>query len=657
MAEYKKKKIVDKEVQTNGFEKRSEEFQDNVSDRGEMYEMIHDLSEKATEKAFDKEGVERVEKYAGVYATGKPYGAGVQKGKYDVRFSSQVKSAYQKQTIFGTKRMETEITSDFDAENDLLTVHYDGTEKAVFRGHLDNEDPMGYMINDKITISTKDEKKLKKELEKFFNKCAVKEVKYLIKTNIGIDDRMETSMAGSVVENANINKMGLNDLLNSSPEDIVNFFEKKLQESIDGGIKNIDPEGEEVKGTEDFHPEDVIDANTQGNLLFDDEISEEDAGNYQAFVDALVAKDFPGKTFGDLEKNEKSKLFLDVEKMWTSKDEKEAMISEGVSNNLTGPLAYATYVTVNNNRLEAMQHIGSLNESELEEMTTAGAPGAPGTAGDFHYQSPNFLKNFDDTNYAKGKKKRPSIKKAKNEGDSFWTTVDVEDLSDTHPLGMPGVKLGSKEELKNSTPGGGGAKNTKFIKKLQEGRTHDVTKRQFFDESDNVEQGINKRYLVKKELSESDLKNKWSKLSNFVSESTINKEALTDSDKKMLSECACSDMESEESKEYTYLNGDVVSREEAERIMNADYEEENADIEAMAKMENLVDVQRPGSFVVLRISESDLMNENKKFVLDHNTGNFVEHPACENVGLISENRELVFDLKSRSYIPNPKFRK
>ena len=360
MAEYNKKKIVDKEVQTNGFEKRSEEFQEDVTERGEIYDMIRELTEEASEKAFDKAGVEKIENYAGVYSTGKSYGAGIQKGKYEVRLSSQVKPIIQKQTIYGTKRMETEITSDIDAENDLLSVNYDGTEKAVFRGHMNNDDPMGYMINDKITISTKDSKKLEKELKDFFDNCAEKEVKYLMNTKIGIDDRLETSVDGSIVENKNTNKMGLNDLLNSSPEEIANFF---LKESM-GDIQNFDPEGEEVNGPEDFHTQDVIDANTQGNLLFDDEISEEEAGGYQALVDALIPKLFPGKTFKTLDQSEKSKLFIAAEEIWVTPEEKEEMLSEISSAGgalydpgTTGNFKYATYVTVNKNRLEAFSFL------------------------------------------------------------------------------------------------------------------------------------------------------------------------------------------------------------------------------------------------------------------------------------------------------------
>lgn len=645
MAEYKQKKIVDKEVQTNGFEKRSEEFQDDVTERGEIYEMIQELTEEATDKAFKDKGIEKIEKYAGVYATGKSYGAGVQKGKYEVRLSSNVKTVIQKQTIFGTKRMETEITSDLDAENDLLTVHYDGTEKAVFRGHTNNDDPMGYMINDKITISTKDDKKLKKELKDFFDNCAKKEVEYLTKTKLGIDDRMETSIAGSIVENAKKHTMEINDLLNSSPEEIADFFGgNNLQESE--AVKNIDPEGEEVNGPEDFHHQDVIDANTNGNLLFDDEVSEEEAGGYQALLDAMMEDMFPGKEFKELSNDEKSQLFIAVEKVWVSEEEKEAMMAElTINENQSKHIQYANYLKINQARIEASRVADQLSENteELEEITSTA------TAGGFGYQTPYA---FKDTNYAKKKKKKPSIKKSKNEGDSFWTTVELDDIKDTHPLGMPGVKVGSKDELEKSKKGG--AKATKFIQKLQEGRTHDVNKRKFFDETQNLEEGKNKRYLVTNKLSQDELKNKWSKLSTFVSESTINKDALTDEDKALLEGCGCGEVDD---KDYTYLNGDVVSREEAEKIMHAQYEEENEEIEAMANMENLVDIQKPGSFVILKISESDLVNENKKFVLDHVTGHYVLHPGMDQANIVSENKSKVFDIATRTYIDNPKYRK
>ena len=686
MAEYKKNKIVDTEIQTNGFERRSEEFQEGVTESGEIYNLIRELTEEASHKAFKKVGVEQVEGYAGVYSTGEKYGSGVEEGKYDVRLSSNVKPIIEKQTTYGTKQIETEITSDFDPVNELLKVNYDGTEKAVFRGHMGNEDPMGFMINDKITVSTKDKSKMKKELKKFFDNAARKEAGYLMTTKIGIDDRLETSMAGSIVEGININKTNVNDLLNSSVEEIANFFGETIRESI-----QRDLEDETVDGPEDFNNQDVIDANTQGNLLFDVEIGEEEAIQYKELVKSIANELFPYKDFEDLDRQEMNKVYVDAEKVWNS-PEKTDMLSEVSSGGMAigrpgtvGPYKYATYVEVNNNRIEAFKDLdtivpfeeraayletasknkvnngGALNESEedLEEMTTAGAPGAPGSAGAFQYQSPYAFKkttDIEETNYAKKKKKRPSIKKAKNEGDSFWTTIDaegMEDLQKTHTLGLPGVEPGSKEE--DEINSGGGAASTKFIHKLEEGRVHNLDKRKFVSDTDNVQTGLNKRYIVSNKLSESELKNKWSKLSNFISESTIEKEELSSDDIKMLNECGCP---SKDIKDFVLFNGNIVSREEADKQMNAEFEEENEESNFASKLEDLIDVEKPDSLgVVLTVSKEDFMNENLKYIYDHNTKNFVLHPGIDQANIVTENKATIFNIATRSFVPNPKYKK
>ena len=686
MAEYKKNKIVDKEIQTNGFENRSDEFQKGVTESGEIYNLIRDLTEEASHKAFKKVGVEPVEGYAGVYATGKKYGSGVEKGKYEVRLSSNVKTVIDKQTTYGTKQIETEITSDFDPVNEMLRVNYDGTEKAVFRGHMGNKDPMGFMINDKITVSTRDKSKMKKELKKFFDNAARKEAGYLMTTKIGIDDKLETSMAGSIVEGVNINKSNVNDLLNSSVEDIAMFFGEKINESVDFS----EFEEEEVEGDSDMNPQDVIDANTQGGLLFDVEITEEEAVLYKELVDSISKELYPEKDCNSLDKSEKLNVYIEAEKSWNSSERKD-IVSEVSSGGMSighpgtvGPYKYATYIEVNNNRMEAFKDIDSLvpfkerssyleasskerldkfsineSEEELEEMSTAGSPGAPGSAGAFHYQSPyafKKVKDIEETNYAKKKKKRPSIKKSKNEGDSFWTTIDKEgmnDLSQTHTKGLPGVNPGSKEEEKLSLKGG--AAGTKFIQNLEENRVHKLEKRKFVNDSDNVSSGLNKRYIVSNKISESDLKNKWSKLSNFISESTIEKEELNSEDIKLLKESGCV---SKDVKDYVYFKGDVVSREEAEQRMTSDFEDENEEIDSMAKLEDLIDVERPGSLgVVLTVSKEDFMNENLKFIYDHNTKNYVVHPGVSQANIVTENKETVFNISTRSFVPNPKYKK
>lgn len=646
MADYKQKKNKDKEVQTNGFENRSEDFEQKVITRGEIYDLIRDLLEDSTHKVFDKKGIEPIESYFGIYATGKKYGAGIEKGKYEVRLFSNVKSIIQKQIIFGTKKIESEITIDFDSDNNLLTLHYNGTEGAVFKGHMHNDDAMGDMINDKITINTKNKTKLKKELSDFFENCSKKEINYLLNTKLGVDDKVATGVAGSLYENKKKYNMKLNDLLNSSPQEIADFFENKLHESKQSHEKI------------DLHPQDVIDANSKGKLLFDDEIKEEEVGGYQKLIDKLIAKNYPGKQLKDLSKEDKNELFLTAEKMWTNPKEKHDLISESKKTNAVNPYVfnptqYAMYVEINNNRLDAFNNLNDLvlkENKELEEITTAGSVGATGTAGDFYYQSPKI---FADTNYAKNKNKRAAIKKTKNEGDSFWTKIDIDTLSDTHPMGMPGVKVNSKDELKKTTSGG--ASTTKFIKKLKEQRTSNEDKRKFFNEAENEIFGINKRYLVTHKLSEQQVKNKWSKLSNFISESSIEKDPLSKEEEMLFKECGCS-QNKEDDKMYTYFKGNVVDRDEAEELMNQEFEEQNSDLNNMADLEDLIDVEKPNSFVVLKISRSDLMNENKKFVFDHNTKNFVLHPAFQNANMINENKKTVFDLKTKKFVPNPKYK-
>ena len=79
----KQNKIEDKEVQTNGFEHREEDFQENLSERGEIYLMVKDITDEETEKEFKRKGIQRVEKVAGYYADGSTYGSGVQEHMYD----------------------------------------------------------------------------------------------------------------------------------------------------------------------------------------------------------------------------------------------------------------------------------------------------------------------------------------------------------------------------------------------------------------------------------------------------------------------------------------------------------------------------------------------------------------------------------------------
>lgn len=579
--EKKDKNIKDKEVQTTGYENRGEDFQKNLELKEYVYDTVKDLTNRATDLAFGKLGIKRVEKPAGYYATGEPYGTGVVEDGYGVRYMGKTKSIIQKQIIFGTKRIETDIKMVLSpGSHNTFTVEYNGTEKAIFKGHTSNiDDPKGFMVKDTITVSTDDKAKLKKDLRQFLNRVAEKEADYLITSKIGIDDRLETTLPGSIVQESTEEMKDINykNLLDASADEIAEMFTPKetLQEAKDN-LKNIDSDGDEVE----MNHQDVVDANTQGGLLFDD-LTEEQQNDYQQIFSAIMNKDYPGKELDTLSKDEKNDISDKVEDIWASEETRE---------------------------------------NALAEIATAGALGAPGTAGAFQYATP---KAFKDSPYMKAQEGQPKVKKKKNEGDSFWTTVDTEMLKDTHPLGMPGVKLGSKEELDNAT--GGGAASTKFWKNLNEGKEiiPQWEKKKFVNEAENKEQGINKRYIIGVKPTQEQLNERWEKLSMFDKNETIRnaEEVVSEEDIKAyneyLNECGCGD---------TYLNGDAENQmtgDEYEDYASDEFEEENG---APSESDMIMVQKSPESFVVYKFMKEQFENSNKMYILDYVTNEYVTNP-------------------------------
>jgi len=90
--EKKDKNIKDQEIQTTGYERRGEGFQNNLELREYVYDTVKGLTDRATDLAFGKLGIKRVEKPAGYYATGEPYGTGVVEDGYGVRYMGKTKT-------------------------------------------------------------------------------------------------------------------------------------------------------------------------------------------------------------------------------------------------------------------------------------------------------------------------------------------------------------------------------------------------------------------------------------------------------------------------------------------------------------------------------------------------------------------------------------
>jgi hypothetical protein len=499
-----KPEIKDKEIQTTGFEERSKEFQDHVIDRSNVYEMVRNSLIDATAKAFSDKGIEENEGSAGVYGTEVTYGAGAKKGRYNATYSNKVKTLIEKIVTYGTKRIISQINIVFDPEEEMLHLTYNGTEGAVFRGHMNNDDPMGYMVRDIFVSNTKDKKQLKKDLKEFFEKITKREVGYILTTKLGVQDKIQTSLDSSMVEEQKtINSMNLSNLSNLSESDITNYFQNKINESL-GKIKTIKEHKEDENS--DFAKK--LNTVQVGNktLLYDEKIDEE----------------------------------------------KE------------------------------------LEDEKIDEITSASSAGAFNTKYAFK-KGGDFDKEMEN----------------ENTSDPYFDKVPM-GKDGWPPKGMEhNFEMGNHKQKLNINEAREILKPTYKL---------DTTRKKFFSEEENKATGINKRYLVTDQLSESEQYDKWKKLSIFESNDTIKRaeDVLSDNELSILKECACQDEKYFDEKLY-------LDREDAEEKNNEEFEAMNDD--------DYINIEKPNSFVILKIKKEDLMNESKRFIFDYNTGNYVINPT------------------------------
>ncbi len=543
----------DKDIQSTGFDNRSKEFQDNLVSREDVYELVKETLIDETEKAFKLKGIQPNEKHAGVYSTGKEYGKGAEEGRYNATYSNNTKTQINKVITYGAKKLICEIAVVFDPKNQLLKLSYKGPSGAVFVGHGNEDNSEGKLIDNKLTISTEDKKDLKKELKEFFKNQAKKEVIYLLSTKMNVEDKLDTTPEDALVkENKNIAKMNLNSLLTSSEEEISSYFGNKIQESKEK-LDKLEKHSEDIKklNTKDIKGSDK-------KLMFD-ELSEEEKKDYKKYFKKTMKDMFPDKKLSDLSVAEKEELFKSANKGWESKEEM------------------------------------------VDEITASGPTGS-GAGG---YLTPNA---FVNTNYFKNKEKRPSIKKEKNEDDTFWTKVEME-KGGWPPKGMSKNFVQGQHDLNESNV------NTK---KVINNHKFDTNKKKFFNEEENIELGINKRYLITDQLNESEQFDKWKKLSTHNLFETVKKaeDVISKEECDILNECACQD-KIQYVDPKLYIDGPSV-----EEYLENEFEEANSGNE-----EDMVNVQKsPESFVVYKLNKEEFMNESKRYIFDHNTKEYVVHP-------------------------------
>lgn len=577
----------DKEPSTNSEVKRNDEFQKGVEEKETIIETAKELLESTTEDAFSQMGIDKVEKKAGFYGTGKSYGTGTEQNKFSVRVAGKTKASLEKQVMLGTKRIQSDINFQYNGK--MVSVEYKTTEAGFFRG-VDNKS-IPYTFTKTITIDSSKKTELSKAMKELFSEAAKKEVGYLSNTRLGVDDKLDKGTTSTVNENKNImKKLTLKSIFSLDEDLFGNLNESKKKENIkpvkDANttpLANVAPyskDGDKKAEKGKFLLFDKTDKELQERA----EKSEMGKDEYIQFVKDEMKKKFQTSKFEELTPVEKKELFIHIDKIYDSKKEKEFSLNE---EGVTG---------------------------------TAALGGLP--------QTPYiFKKTVKETAYGKQKaNKRPKISEGYkviplNEGDNFWTKVpqkDLDKLKHNHIMGAPGmegIEPGSEAELKFASKGlvkNGINESTKVVK-----ANLDLTRKKIFSEEENKAKGINKRYLVTEKTSEEYLKDRWKKLTSFKLNESIN-ENIEISD--ILNECEC---QNKPIMSYNPLNTpdeDIQQDEKMELLGNPVVAPEN--------LEETITVQKPGSLFGTEyvFYKKDFMNESKKYILDLNSKVFVPNP-------------------------------
>jgi hypothetical protein len=538
------------EIYPDGYPRQTENFSDAQKFKLDVFEAIKDVALNTTEKAFGNNGYKKKEGKAGEYATGAFYGAGTELNHYNIRLSSRpnTDTYIEKIIYFGGKKAISIISIGWDAKSQNIEITYKTSEFEAFRGYGSKEGP--FLINAKENFNIKSTADFKKELTKMFNEFAAKEVAYITKTKIGIEDKTEKSIDSMVEsfknETNSMKKYTLKSLMASSDEELSNTMENYISE------------GKAEKPKDNMNSPEVIAANSPGKLLFD----EFDEKDIQKKLDK-----FQAKSIEELKPSEKKTVYDELK-----------------------------------------------SEQALREVTASG-----GNANGGAYQTPYAFKpggdlnlgdtqkrKFEDTNYAKSKKQRPSVKKSMKEGDTFWTEVELNPGSGYVPKGMEkNFVMGKHEEnLKESNDKSNNKSTEAGILK------ESLVKRKFTTMNENKDSGVNKRYIITEKRTQEEEESRWKKLSMFETYETIrNAENLNESQTPEEPKKVIKENEEHNDKNFFSRNSDVEIGGEVD-----------------GKMVVLVPKPNSLSNAMFKVFESDYLNESKAYILDLNSGNLVSNP-------------------------------
>lgn len=597
------------EIYPKGFPRQTESFSDAQKFKFDVFEAIKETALETTEKAFEDKGYSKKEGRAGEYGTGENYGAGTELNHFNIRLSSRpnTNTYFEKIIYFGGKESISEISIGYDAKNKVIELAYKTPEGRAFRGYKSKTSYNGaQLINDRTNFVVKSISEFKKELKKLFQSYADKEVAYMTSTKIGIEDKTEKSINSMVetdlsksfnsitdfkneINSMKKNKLTLSNLFSSSLEEVSN--------KVDGYIAEAKKEKKEKSQNKEklrMNNPEVVAANSKGKLLFDD-LSEIEEGEYKEyFVDKM--KKFGAKKPGELKPSEWAEINLG----WKSQEEKK------------------------------LSEIATAGSAAVGAVGGQPVDGTVGTAGNFKYAANPFKmdtgimkRSLSDTNYAKSKKKRASMKRefTSEAGAPYSYTVDLNPGSGYVPKGMEHNYV-QGQHSKNTDKNYPGKLKENVDKKIEDPKflKESLVKRKFALNEVNEKEGMNKRYIVTEHRSAEEEKERWKRLAMMETYETIHKaESLCE----CMGECTCGCGDSVSDEEY-------VTMDQGQEENEQDFMQRNQDAEAgeMVDGKEVIIVAKPNSLsnAMYKVFKNDFMNENKAYILDLTSGNLVNNP-------------------------------
>lgn len=542
------------ETYPEGYPRQTENFSEEQKFKFDVFEAIKEIALDTTEKAFEDLGYAENEGSAGEYSNGEKFGKGTSKNHFNIRLSSRpnTDTYFEKIIYFGGKKAITDVNISWDAKNKTIELAYKNSEFSAFRGY--GSKAGAQLVNDRHNYVIKSLATFKKELKEQFKSFAEKEAAYITSTKIGIEDGTEKSI-NSMVETT-MKKFSLKNLMSSSNEDLSNAIDKYISE------------GKEDETKTRMNSPEVIAANSPSKLLFDDIEDIEDEGIKTAAKNKL--KKFGVVAINELKPSEKKTYF---EELAEELEIKEITSSGGGA----GAGAYLSPM--------AFKPGGDLGLGGKKKEQTEGEA------------------KVEKTSYGQGQKQRPSVKKSMKEGDSFWTTVELNPGSGYVPKGMEkNFAMGQHASNINESVQPKKSEDPSILKES-------LIKRKFATLNENEEKGINKRYIVTEQRNSSEQNDRWKKLSLFEVNDTINR----------IDECDCG-----------VTDNHKVSMAQGEAENEREFMQRNSDAEAGGEVDGraVVMVAKPNSLsnAMFKVFEDDYLNENKAYILDLNSGNLVSNP-------------------------------